>query len=251
MICPNCKKQETTELKINKNDKEVLRERYCPHCDFSFTSVEKIKSFKKRKPRADKLLMNLRFYIYGTIRAFETYRTYRKIKKKVKLNKLADVKYSTFSKSGKTGIHAIDSKTKKEIILKTEKKKETIEKALLEAIYWNYKNKLFNKNPIISNEEISIINNRLLKYGLKKWRTLAYKNKSEVEKRLANIVMTELEDFHKSVSTYIKSDEYNRNFFLNYYNKEASNLSDKEDYWKETSDMWEDDIYWALYISAR
>lgn len=243
MICPNCKKQETAELKTHKKQKDVLRERYCAGCDFSFITIEKIKSFKKRKARPYKLLMNYRFFIYGCKRLLELRKTF--------LNLIDDVnaksnEWGFFNRSGKSGIYV---KNKKGIhVLTSENKKLTIEKILSEPAYWRYKN-LVLKKQILNDDEIKIIKNRLKNHRLKEWLITCTKERNEVEKKLAIIVFNEIETFHKSVSTYIDREEYNREFFKNYlFSLEDVDLKDVAESMKEE---WEDDSSWEFYLQAR
>lgn len=243
MICPNCKKQETTELKINKKQKDVLRERYCAGCDFSFSTIEKIKSFKKRKARPHKLLMNYRFFVYGCKRLEGLRKTFYNLTGNMNTN---GSEWGFFNRSGKSGIYV---KNKKGIhILTSENKKLTIEKILSEPAYWLYKNSVLKKQ-LLNSDEIKIIKNRLENHRLKEWLTNCTKERNEVEKKLAIIVFNEIETFHKSVSTYINREEYNREFFKNYlFSLEHLDLKDIAESMKEE---WEDDSSWEFYLQAR
>lgn len=252
MICPKCKKQETTEIKINKQNKDVQRERYCPGCDFSFSTVEKIKSYKKRKPRLKKLLMNYRFYMYGVHRVLKFWQTYKKIVKNINSKNLNSFDIGFVKKTGKPGIYLHNKISKKTYVQNPERKKQTIENIIGHPSYWMYKNFLFNKE-IIYESDIEIISKRLKEDSLKKWRTQAIKNKSVKERNLSDMVWNELEEFHKSVSTYIHKEEFNREFFINYKLLDDVDLKEKnkEDLWKLGSDLWKNNDIWEFYLAAR
>jgi hypothetical protein len=252
MICPKCKKQETTEVKINKQHKDVQRERYCSGCDFSFSTVEKIKSYNKRKPRLKKLLMNYRFYMYGLHRVIKLAQVYNKITQNITSKNLNSFDIGFVMNTGKSGIYLHNKKSKKTYVQNPERKKQTIENIISHPSYWTYKNSLFNKE-IISESDIEIISKRLKEGSLKKWRIQAIKTGSIEEKNLADIVWKELEEFHKSVSTYIHKEEFNREFFINYKLLEDLDLkeSNKEDLWKMGSDLWRVDEHWKFYLASR
>lgn len=252
MICPNCKKQETTEVKINKQNKDVQRERYCSGCDFSFSTVEKIKNFKKRKPRLKKLLMNYRFYIYGVHRVLKLAQAYKEITKNITSKNLKNFGIGFVKNTGKSGIYLHNKISKKTYVQNPERKKQTIENIISHPSYWIYKNSLFKKE-IISESDIEIISKRLKENSLKKWRIQAIKTGSIKERNLADMVWKELEEFHKSVSTYIHKEEFNRDFFINYKLLEDidSKELNKEGLWKMGSDLWRVDDHWKFYLAAR
>ena len=157
MLCPRCKKQETSiaDKKQDIKSNLVLRNRYCPKCDFTFSTNEKIKIIKKRKPRPEKLLMNFRFYLYGMYRIAAILDTENKLfksqggKDKAKFDVIRWVQTS----SGKSKVILADVKYKnnKKIFNTSverylERKKETIEHILSFDCYWLYKNSIINTN---------------------------------------------------------------------------------------------------------
>ena len=252
MICPKCKKQQSS-AKIIKQDKKtnvVLRNRYCSHCDFSFSTHEKIKNIKKRKPRLDKLFMNYRFYLYGCFRVLAMRKTradltslmFKKIVKPgEKLGKFFDGSGYYNAPSGKRGWY-FKLKNKDRVLQKnTEHKKKTIQNILKIENYWRKRNSCsYNKKDQISDEDINLIVSKLEKSEVKKWPT-----STNQEKNLQNKVLDEIDDFHKSVSSYLvkKETEYNQEFFINYTETEMKS--------KEVGTLWKDPDFWQDYLVSR
>ena len=256
MLCPNCKKQETSSdiIKQDKKTNVVLRNRYCSKCDFSFSTHEKIKIIKKRKPRPDKLFMNYRFYLYGCFRIIALKDTHLRLNKSLggeyKINKkFNEIEFGFVNKAGKSGVYYADKKIKdreKVSQLMAEGKKQTIENVIAGVYYWKYRNHLM-KNDQISDDEIEILTSRLAELGLKQWKK---SSKSDEENKLCNKALDELEHFHKSVSMYIKNKEYNQNFFINYrVENEFHPWNSKE--LKFLSEYWKEEISWQFYFYAR
>ena len=254
MICPSCKKQETSIANKKQDSKAnvVLRSRYCPNCDFTFSTHEKIKIIKKRKPRPDKLLMNYRFFLYGCGRMMALVDTKYNLHKSLggydKIKKNFD-EGGFVKQAGKSGIYYVDKKIKgseKITRLMAERKKITIQTILSGIYYWKYKNHIM-KSDQISNDEIEIICSRLTNLGIKKWKN---SSKSNEENKLCNMALDELEHFHKSVSMYIKNKEYNQNFFINYrVENEFHPWNSKE--LKFMSEYWKEERNWEFYFYAR
>ena len=228
MICPSCKKQETSIANKKQDSKAnvVLRSRYCPNCDFTFSTHEKIKIIKKRKPRPNKLLMNYRFFLYGCLRVLTFKDTHLRLHKSLggafKFNNKFD-EFGFVNKAGKTGVYYTDKKIKdsekkdseKVSKLMAEGKKLTIQRILSGPNYWKYKNHLM-KNDQISDDEIEILTSRLTELSLKQWKK---SSKSDEENKLCNKALDELEHFHKSVSMYIKKKEKEDKIFSTYFFK--------------------------------
>ena len=72
------------------------------------------------------------------------------------------------------------------------------------------------KKELIKDDEIEIINSRLNKLDVKKWKIKAITKKNKIESELCNKVIDEIYDFQKSVSMYINNKEYDQNFYINY-----------------------------------
>lgn len=256
MLCPNCKKQETSYdiIKQDKKTNVVLRNRYCSKCDFSFSTSEKIKIIKKRKPRPDKLFMNYRFYLYGAFRILALIDARDSLDKSLGGIDAIIKKFDEFgfvSQAGKSGVYYADKKIKgseKVVDSMAEGKKKTIQTILSGVYYWKYKNHLM-KNDKISEDEIEIITSRLAELGLKQWKK---SSKSDEENKLCNKVLDELENFHKSIATYIKKKEkeYNQDFFINYRIENKFHPWNSKEL-KFFSKYWKKERNWELYLYSR
>jgi len=255
MLCPKCKKQQSLAnfIKQDKKTNVVLRNRYCAKCDFSFSTYEKIKKINKRKPRPDKLFMNFRFYLYACIRLVAINQTYIRLYKSLGGEESISRKFDEFgfikTKAGKSGVYYADKKSHgggKVFEGMVEKKKATIQNILKGGTYWRYRNHIFKKNQI-SNEEIKVITDNLHEQDLKKWEK---SKKTDIENKLCKMVWNELNNFHKSVSMYIKSKEYNQDFFVNYQiEKQFSPWSLEQT--KHLSEIWKEQRTWDFYVNAR
>jgi len=268
MICPNPKCNNTrTDIKSEKQEvkgKEVLRNRYCSKCDTSFSTKEKINIITKRKPRPDKLLMNFRFYMYGTYRQWKFLTALNELEEsqgglsKIK-NKFSG--WGAIKKSGKSGVALtplgsdgnINIKNKKIFNSITKKmiegKKKTIQFILSSSVYWKYKNFIMKKE-LIKDYEIEIINSRLNKLDVKKWKIKAITKKNKIESELCNKVIDEIYDFQKSVSMYINNKEYDQNFYINYKIEEKFSIWNSAET-KVLSDNWKSERTWFRYINSK
>ena len=107
----------------------------------------------------------------------------------------------------------------------------------------------------LTNDDIKTISLRLKNSNLKKWRIKTIKEGDIKERNLADMVWKELEEFHKSVSTYIKTEEYNRDFFINYKLFEGLDLKDLGKYdlpeVNKMKDYWKKDEFWQFYLCGR
>ena len=72
MLCPNCKKHETSIVseKYDKKTNSVKRNRYCV-CGNSFDTYEKIKRSVKRKPKDATEWKNARICLYASQRLLD------------------------------------------------------------------------------------------------------------------------------------------------------------------------------------
>ena len=140
MFCPECKKNNTSVVNSNydKFVNTIKRDRYCI-CGYKFITYEInqsefksqtskiLKTFKKvnkvkRKSREDTTWKNVRFFFYGQFRIFAAIRAMSEnFNKKIHGKKFEGVK-----KGGKIYWRINEPDTKKAVIYKTEKKKETI-----------------------------------------------------------------------------------------------------------------------------
>ena len=253
MICPNCKNEITTIKARETSNNSILRKKYCYKCDVTYQTIETIKTPKaQRKPRPSKILMNFRFYVYGNYRLAEALRTFISLTNQHPQKNKDE--YTVSNNKGRISFIAKDFKNQngkktEKIFKKTmEKKIVTIEKILSSKDYWNYKNHLFSKNKL-TDDQIIIINQNFIKHGLKKWRKKAYSEKNEDEKILVNLVYKERQQYLKSVAMYIKSDEYNQEFFKNYkIDKKVDGKLGKQ---IELASYWSQQIAWHYYSISR
>jgi len=229
MICPECKKNNTSVVNSNydKFVNAIKRNRYCI-CGYKFITYEinqsefksqtlKIqKTFKKvnkvkRKSREDTTWKNVRFSIYAQLRIFAAHKAMTENFNKKILGK----KFEGVKKGGKIYWKINEPGMKKEVIYKTEKKKETINSILKFKFYWMLRNKFLKNKPITDME-----------------------NKDKVR--------VEAQQFFKSVCTYIKNEEYNREFFLTY--SELFSIILKDENYKK---IWQDDNCWKMWLLVR
>ena len=122
----------------------------------------------------------MRFVFYALYRMRTVHKTMSENFSKNVLGK----KFEGVKKGGKIYWRINEPGMKKAIIYKTEKKKETINSIVKSKQYWMLRNQFFKDKPITDME-----------------------NKDKVR--------AEAQQFYKSVCTYIKNEEYNREFFSN------------------------------------
>ena len=236
MLCPNCKKHETSVVNSNYNKflNTIKRDRYCA-CGHKFITYEinqsefksqtlKIqKTFKKvnkvkRKSREDTIWKNIRFYWYGEFRVIAAIRAMSENFNKKILGK----EFEGHKKGGKIYWRINEPGMKKAVIYKTEKKKETINSMLKLKFYWMLRNKFLKDKPITDME-----------------------NKDKVR--------AEAQQFYKSVCTYIKNDEYNKEFFSTLSKTLFKALQDSAKIFKNEDmiKMWMDDNHWKIWLLVR
>jgi hypothetical protein len=231
MLCPNCKKHETSVVNSNYNKflNTIKRDRYCA-CGHKFITYEinqsefksqtlKIqKTFKKvnkvkRKSREDTIWKNIRFYWYGEFRVIAAIRAMSENFNKKILGK----EFEGHKKGGKIYWRINEPGMKKAVIYKTEKKKETINSMLKLKFYWVLRNSCLKDKPITDME-----------------------NKDKVR--------AEAQQFYKSVCQYIKNDEYNKEFFSTFSKAlHSAKILKTEDMMK----MWMDDNHWKIWLLVR
>ena len=231
MLCPECKKNNTSVVNSNydKFVNTIKRDRYCI-CGYKFITYEinqsefksqtsKIqKTFKKvnkvkRKSREDTTWKNVRFFFYGQFRIIAAIRAMSEnFNKKIHGKKFEGVK-----KGGKIYWRINEPDTKKAVMYKTEKKKETINSIVKSKQYWMLRNQFFKDKPITDME-----------------------NKDKVR--------AEAQQFYKSVCTYIKDEEYNKEFFSKLSKALYSAKFFKNE---EVIKMWMDDNHWKIWLLVR
>jgi len=230
MLCPECKKNNTSVVNSNYNKflNTIKRDRYCA-CGHKFITYEinqsefksqtlKIqKTFKKvnkvKRKSKDTMWKNMRFVFYALYRMRTVHKTMSENFSKNVLGK----KFEGVKKGGKIYWRINEPGMKKAIIYKTEKKKETINSIVKSKQYWMLRNQFFKDKPITDME-----------------------NKDKVR--------AEAQQFYKSVCTYIKNEEYNREFFSNAYKVLFSkNLGNDEKLQK----AWLNDDHWKIWLLVR
>ena len=229
MICPECKKNNTSVVNSNydKFVNTIKRDRYCT-CGHKFITYEinqsefrsqtlKIqKTFKKvnkvkRKVREDTGWKNIRFILYAKARMSTAIEGITAVRKKLESKKIENIgtKIISGAKINQKSYWGIQLRGwKKPIIEKIEKKKDTINQLVKSKSYWILRNKFLKDSPI---EDM---------------------NNSDKVRR-------EAQQFFKSVCTYIKDSEYNQDFFSKFA------LSDEiKKYWKEKE-------FWQIWLMVR
>jgi transcriptional regulator NrdR family protein len=224
MICPECKKNQTSVVssKHDKDTNTIKRGRKC-ECGYKFVTYEISKSElkyktsdilksskiiikKKRKIRNDTLWQNIRFIIYARYRMKAATEAMPEIIKNPEVEKLMNLdtaKMTAFKIKGKS-YWELNEPGIKSSLRKIERKKETINRIVKMENYWKMRNHYLEDKPI---EDM--------------------RNKDKIRK--------EAQQFFKSVCTYITDSPYNQDFFIKY------TLTDKEKIiWKkkEIWDIW-------------
>ena len=177
MICPACRKKQTSIIKekVEKNI-TVTRNRYCS-CGYSFVTYETTRKLNlNRKTRPDSNWKNFRFIVYANFRLLSAL----KIKPKIDIDKNDGL--GLFKFKGKSfWAYGIGQNMKFKDV---EKKKDTIKDILKTQFYWSKRNYYFQEK---SSEDM---NNK-------------------------DIVRKEAQQYFKSVCTYITHKQYNQSFFIN------------------------------------
>ena len=229
MICPECKKNNTSVINSNydKFVNAIKRDRYCT-CGYKFITYEInqsefksqtskiLKTFKKvnkvkRKVREDSVWKNIRFIIYSSARMSAAIEGVTAVKKKLESKKIENIgtKEISGTKINQKSYWGIQLQGwKKPIIQKIEKKKDTIKKLVKHKNYWILRNKFLKDSPI---EDMN--------------------NPDKVRR--------EVQQFFKSVCTYIKNNEFNQDFFSKF-----AFSDDEKKIWKETE-------FWNIWLMVR
>jgi len=227
MICPECKKNITSIVsdKLHKKSNTVERKRYCV-CGNLFSTFEKFKKIRKiRKIRPDSYWKNERIHLYAMYRYNAAVKAFKKVFKKVGLvtKKIYDPKKQTSFFTADQRIKTIEDynkiygeKDNKKIkktkdpffnlkIFYEESKKKTISNIIKDPAYWNIRENIIDK--------------------------------SKDDKFDKDKVRKEIDEFYKSVCSYVKNDEYNQDFFIK---------MDPEMKW-----FWSDKEIWEIYTTVR
>ena len=205
MICPKCKKQETSILKTSYESltNTVKRQRKCS-CGYLFVTYEIDKSGlksksakilkssvqlkKKRKPTIKEEWIDFRVFLYGFMRVTaiisSSISAVYKFDKKFKSGKDTFLGPAKFP--NKKSFFSVFSRNNKDYSdVKIERVKQTIKKCVALKIYWKNKKKLF-KNIIIPD--------------LKDKRAIS----------------DEINQYNRSITSYVRKDKYDTpDFFDN------------------------------------
>ena len=220
MICPKCKKLETSILKTSyeSSTNTVKRQRACD-CGNLFVTYEIDKSGlkvkpakilknsiqvkKKRKPTIKEEWIDFRVFLYGFMRMKAIFSAVMNAKdkfdKKFKYGEQTLVAATKFP--NKKSFFSVFNRNNNEYSdVKIEGVKQTIKKCLDLSIYW-------------------------------KKRKYFFKNKSIPEKNDARAFNDEAQEYFRSITSYVKNDKYNADFYSNnkYFDEMLSVVEIKED----------------------
>jgi len=204
MICPKCKKQETSILKTSYESltNTVKRQRKCS-CGYLFVTYEIDKSGlksksakilkssvqlkKKRKPTIKEEWIDFRVFLYGFMRvkaiisaSLAAVYEFDKKFKSVDETLMSATKFP----NKKSYISVFNHKKNKYSDFKIERVKQTIKKCVENNFYWK-KKKSFFKNIIIPD----------------------LKNKRAMS--------DEINEYNRSITSYVRKDKYNSDFYNN------------------------------------
>lgn len=286
MICPECKKHETSIVsdKYEKKTNTVKRKRYCV-CGHLFNTYEKFERLrKKRKARPDTQWKNIRFVWYGRMRLGAAYSALSKALCEIfnlPPSVLDDKNYSYEKERKKTILDCFNEKGKSYFIIQTikskknrkkiykvaiEGKKQTIRNVAKIPDYWTHRWHLMGAPGIFEFPKAFEFkfNEKFEEFRDMRIREIAGDKVVEAENEddelefkimdeyLANkgyrfvegedrlekdTVRKEIDEFYKSVCTYITDKKYNQEFFI------------KND--PPNNDLWKSQLWWEIYKIIR
>ena len=241
MLCPACKKLETSILKTSYESftNTVKRQRTCD-CGNLFETYEIDKSGlkvkpakilknsiqvkKKRKPTIKEEWIDFRVFLYGFMRMKAIFSAVMNAKdkfdKKFKYGEQTLVAATKFP--NKKSFFSVFNRNNNEYSdVKIEGVKQTIKKCLDLSIYW-------------------------------KKRKYFFKNKSIPEKNDARAFNDEAQEYFRSITSYVKNDKYNADFYSNnkYFDEMLSALEIKEDREKARKTIFSSQS-WIWYEEVR
>ena len=241
MICPECKKNKTSIIssKFEKYANLVKRKRYCI-CGNLFSTYEKFEKIrKKRKPRSDTIWKNERIIKYANRRITAAIIAIRKAYKIVfKLKSHIDSKASAnkiknllkhcecADKKGKSYLTLVTKKGKRHKF-NIEGKKQSIRIIVNNPLYWADKWYLF-KDYYDAPRTFAERTDK--KYKVPN----PYTNQApEIKENWLDKdkKRKEVDEYYKSVCSYIKDEQYNQDFFV-------QNDEVMSEFWKIAS-VWE------------
>lgn len=246
MICPLCKKNKTSIIssKLEKFTNLVKRKRYCI-CGNNFSTYEKFEKLrKKRKPRDDTLLKNKRIIRYANRRIIASLNVAKKAYKKLfnltdnvlsktseeKIKKLLKESF-VYSKGGKSYL-LVTTKSKKQFSYEIESKKQSVRIIVNDPMYWADRWYIFG-NP----EDVPA--SWVEKFDKIQKNPNPFKKDPNIKENWLDrdLKRREVDEFYKSVCTYIKDEQYNQDFFI-------QNCDEIEEYWKNP-------LAWQIFLELR
>ena len=248
MICPICKKNRTTIIsdKFDKFTNSVKRKRYCI-CGNFFSTFEKFEILRKPKQvRADSMWKNIRFIFYAQQRLQAAHKVTRKAyikifnlktgsREKLEECNLHIKKIDYVTKKGKSHLIIEKKNDKKKYKFEIEGKKQTVRNAVKWPGYWTFRWAVFNEKVYDFKKPFDVRYKPIKKS--KKIKSFSKQIKLEEDRLNNDKVRKEVDEYYKSVCTYIKDPQYNKAFFVK-----------NDPFFKP---FWEHPFWWEVYELVR
>jgi len=288
MLCPSCKKHETSIVsdKYDKKTNTVKRKRYCV-CGHLFATYEKFEKLrKKRKARPDTIWKNIRFIWYARLRLGAAYTALSKALCEIfdlPPSVLDDKNYTYEKERKKTILDCFNEKGKSYFIIQTVKtkknrkkiykvtidgKKQTIRNVTKNLDYWQHRWYLFGAPGIFDfpkpfefkyNEKFEKFRDKRIDEADKADEAGNGDDESEVEFefKIINEYLTnkgyKYSDHDDSLDKNIVRKETDE-----FYKSVCTYITD-EKYNQEffikndppNSDLWESELWWEIYKIIR
>ncbi len=284
MLCPACKKHETSIVsdKYEKKTNTVKRKRYCV-CGHLFTTFEKFEKLrKKRKARPDTIWKNIRFIWYSRMRLGAAYTALSKALCEIfnlPPSVLNDKNYTFEKERKKTILSCFNEKGKSYFIIKKENrkkiykvtiegKKQTIRNVTKNVDYWEHRWYLFGAPGIFDfpkpfafkyNEKFEKFRDKRIDEADKADEAGNEDNESEseFEFKIIHEYLT-----NKGYKYSERDDSLDKNIVRKetdeFYKSVCTYITD-EKYNQEffikndppNSDLWESELWWEIYKIIR
>ena len=284
MLCPACKKHETSIVsdKYEKKTNTVKRKRYCV-CGHLFATYEKFEKLrKKRKARPDTIWKNIRFIWYSRMRLGAAYTALSKALCEIfnlPPSVLNDKNYTFEKERKKTILSCFNEKGKSYFIIKKENrkkiykvtiegKKQTIRNVTKNVDYWEHRWYLFGAPGIFDfpkpfafkyNEKFEKFRDKRIDEADKADEAGNEDNESEseFEFKIIHEYLT-----NKGYKYSERDDSLDKNIVRKetdeFYKSVCTYITD-EKYNQEffikndppNSDLWESELWWEIYKIIR
>ena len=284
MLCPACKKHETSIVsdKYEKKTNTVKRKRYCV-CGHLFATYEKFEKLrKKRKARPDTIWKNIRFIWYSRMRLGAAYTALSKALCEIfnlPPSVLNDKNYTFEKERKKTILSCFNEKGKSYFIIKKENrkkiykvtiegKKQTIRNVTKNVDYWEHRWYLFGAPGIFDfpkpfafkyNEKFEKFRDKRIDEADKADEAGNEDNESEseFEFKIIHEYLT-----NKGYKYFERDDSLDKNIVRKetdeFYKSVCTYITD-EKYNQEffikndppNSDLWESELWWEIYKIIR